>query len=202
LQMDDTYKTIETTSEGSYKDKGSKFLAFAWPVSNEAEIKKIIAAIKKEHHSARHHCYAWQLGTEETSYRTNDDGEPSSSAGKPILGQLQSFEVTNVLVVVVRYFGGKLLGVSGLINAYRSAAYDALKNAQIKTKIIERKFQLKFTYNEMKNVMLTIKHENLEIINTKFEEHCALIFSTRKSDAERIKELFKNIYGVNISKIN
>lgn len=200
--MKDTYKTIEKPSEGYYKDKGSKFLAYAYPVSNEQEIKKIIADLKKKHHSARHHCYAWQLGTEEKSYKINDDGEPSSTAGKPILGQLQSFEVTNILLVVVRYFGGKLLGVNGLINAYRSAAYDALENAQVKIKIIEERFLLKFTYNEMNDVMLTIKQENLEIINTKFEEQCDLILRTKKSDAKRISETFKNIYGVNVTKLD
>jgi uncharacterized YigZ family protein len=197
--MKDTYNTIEKPSEGYFKDKGSKFMAFAWPVSNEEEIKAIIASLKKEHHSARHHCFAWKLGTEEITVRANDDGEPSSSAGKPILGQLQSFDVTNVLIVVVRYFGGKLLGVGGLINAYRSAAQDALNNAEIITKIITKKFLLKFTYKEMNEVMLVIKQENPEIISTKFEEQCSLIFSIRKSEAERIEKLFANIYGISIS---
>lgn len=200
--MTDTYKTIKKPSDGYFKDKGSKFIAYAWPASNETEIKEIISKLKKEHHSARHHCFAWQLGTEEILYRANDDGEPTNSAGKPILGQLQSFEVTNILLVVVRYFGGKLLGMGGLINAYRNAASDALKNAEIITILIKEKFQLKFTYAEMNEVMLIIKQENLEIIDTKFEEHCSLIFSTRKSDAQRIEELFKNIYTVAVSKID
>ena len=142
--MNDTYKTIEDTRRRIFKDKGSKFYAFAFPVKTEDEIKEIIAGLKKEHHSARHHCYAWRLGTEEITYRANDDGEPSSTAGKPILGQLLSFDVTNMLVVVVRYFGGTLLGASGLINAYRTAAASALKNAKIETKIIRMQISTPF----------------------------------------------------------
>src|SRR5680860_1427595 len=149
IVMDDTYKTIEQPVEGYFKDKGSKFYAFAFPVNHENDIKEILTRIKKEHHSARHHCYAWRLGTEKITFRANDDGEPSSTAGKPILGQLQSFGVTNILIVVVRYFGGTLLGVSGLISAYRNAAANALNNADIQTKIIERYFDLQFTYNEL-----------------------------------------------------
>ncbi|MDP2112754.1 MAG: YigZ family protein, partial [Bacteroidota bacterium] len=129
--MEDTYKTIEKPSEGLFKDKGSKFISFAFPVNSEDEIKDIVQSIKKEHHSARHHCYAWRLGADHLHFRANDDGEPSSTAGKPILGQIQSFDLTNILIVVVRYFGGTLLGVSGLINAYRSAALDAINQAEI-----------------------------------------------------------------------
>lgn len=194
--MDDTYQTIEQESHGYFKDKGSKFYAFAFPVKSENEVKEILIRLRKEHHSARHHCYAWRLGTEEITFRANDDGEPSSTAGKPILGQLQSFEVTNILIVVIRYFGGTLLGVSGLINAYRNAAADALNNAVIKQMIIEREVILDFTYNELAEVMNIIKHENLNVINTRFEEKCNLIFSVRKSEFEKVIKIFKNIYGV------
>jgi uncharacterized YigZ family protein len=180
--MDDTYQTIEKESQGYFKDKGSKFFAFAFPVKNEDEIKEILSRLRKEHHSARHHCYAWRLGTEELIFRANDDGEPSSTAGKPILGQLQSYNVTNILIVVIRYFGGMLLGVSGLINAYRSAAADVLNNAEIQQKIIEKEVILDFTYNELAEVMNIIKQENLTIINTRFEEKCNLTFSVRKSE--------------------
>lgn len=197
--MDDTYKTIENKSEGLYKSKGSKFIAYAFPVQTEDEIKEIITAIKKEHHSARHHCYAWRLGTEEIIFRANDDGEPSSTAGKPILGQLLHFNLTNTLVVVVRYFGGTLLGVGGLINAYRSAAASALQNAVITTHTIERHFLLNFTYNEMNDVMLIIKQENLNVVNTWFEIKCKLRFSVRKAEAERIKNMFADLYGVGIT---
>lgn len=196
--MTDTYKTIKSKSEGSFKDKGSKFFAFVFPVENEEEVKELLTQIKKEHHSARHHCYAWRLGTEDILFRANDDGEPSSTAGKPILGQLQSFEVTNVFLVVVRYFGGTLLGTSGLINAYRTAAAEALKNADIVTRIIKENFRLKFTYKEMNEVMQIVKQENLHITDTRFELDCQLDFSVRKSEASRIEELFRNFYGVEI----
>jgi uncharacterized YigZ family protein len=194
--MEDVYQTIEKESQGYFKDKGSKFHAFAFPVKNEDEVKEILARLRKEHHSARHHCYAWRLGTENTIFRANDDGEPSSTAGKPILGQLQSFNVTNILIVVVRYFGGTLLGVSGLINAYRNAAADALKNAEIKQKIIEKTVILDFTYAELADVMNIVKQENLTIVKTQFEEKCQLIFSVRKSGEEKVGQLFSNIYGV------
>jgi len=196
--MEDVYQTIEKESQGAFKDKGSKFYSFAFPTNHEEEVKEILARLKKEHHSARHHCYAWRIGTEEIAFRANDDGEPSSTAGKPILGQLQSFNVTNILLVVVRYFGGTLLGVSGLINAYRNAAADALINAEIIQKTIEKKVILNFTYNELAEVMNVIKQENLQIINTRFEEKCNLIFSVRKSEYEKVKQKFSNIYGVGI----
>jgi len=199
--MKDTYKTIEKPCEGYFKDKGSKFFAYAFPVKNEEEVKEILTQLKKEHHSARHHCYAWRLGMENIRYRANDDGEPSSSAGKPILGQLLSFDVTNVLIVVVRYFGGTLLGVSGLINAYRTAASEALKNAVISTRLIENRYELHFTYSELNEVMHIIKQENLNITDTKFEEKCSLVFSVRKSEALGIEQTFINFYGVKIKKL-
>ncbi len=186
-------------SEGLYKDKGSKFIAYAFPVESEEATKEILVRLKKEHHSARHHCYAWRIGVAEPAFRANDDGEPSSTAGKPILGQLLSFDVTNILVVVVRYFGGTLLGTSGLINAYRSAAADALNNADLITKILEDYFVLKFTYTEMNDVMQLVKQENLNVVNTQFELDCRLEFSVRKSEAERIKSLFLQQHGVEVT---
>jgi len=154
--------------------------------------------LRKEHHSARHHCYAWRLGAENPSFRANDDGEPSSTGGKPILGQLLSTNLTNILIVVVRHFGGTLLGESGLINAYKNAAAEAINNAIITQKIIEIEFQLHFTYANMAEVMNIIKHENLTLISTRFEESCKLIVSVRKSDAKRINQIFTDIYGVEI----
>lgn len=200
--MNDTYKTITSASEGYFKDKGSKFFAYAYPVHTEEEIKEILAGLKKDHHSARHHCYAWRLGKENIQFRANDDGEPSGTGGKPILGQLLSFELTNILVVVVRYFGGTLLGVSGLINAYRTAAAEALANAEIIEKIIESEYQLDFTYNQLNDVMQIIKQENLTVTNTRFEIKCRLWFSVRTSEEEKIKSIFDHFYGVEISKIN
>ncbi len=200
--MQDSFKSIKERSEGFFKDRGSKFFAFAFPVETEEEIKEVLDLLRKEHHSARHHCYAWRLGKENISYRANDDGEPSSTAGKPILGQLQSFNLTNVLIVVVRYFGGTLLGTSGLINAYRSAASSAIENAQIVTGIIETKFRLTFTYNEMNEVMRILKQESLNIISTRFEDVCNLDFSVRKSDTDKAEQLFNRFNGVTIEKIS
>lgn len=199
--MSDIYKTIEKQSTGYFKDKGSKFYSYAYPLKNDEDVKEIITKLKKEHHSARHHCYAWRLGTEEIRTRANDDGEPSSTAGKPILGQLQSYELSNILVVVVRYFGGTLLGVSGLINAYRSATVEVLNNADILTKIVESTFELKFEYSMLNPVMNTLKKEALNIVRTDFQESCKLIFSVRKTEAEKAFEIFNNLYGVTIKKL-
>jgi uncharacterized YigZ family protein len=198
----DSYKTIEKKSQGYFKDKGSKFYSFAFPVKNEIEIKEIISGLKKEHHSARHHCFAWRLGAEDIRFRANDDGEPSSTAGKPILGQLQSFGVSNILLVVVRYFGGTLLGVSGLIKAYRNASADALQNAEIKTKLIEQQYDIHFTYNKLNEVMHILKQKKINILTTDFAEDCKLSFSVRKSEAEKAKQIFTNLYGVDIIKKN
>jgi uncharacterized YigZ family protein len=199
--VDDSYKTIAVKSEGYYKEKGSRFFAYAFPVKTEKEAKEILEQIKKEHHSARHHCYAWRIGHEEVIQRANDDGEPSSTAGKPILGQLQKFDVTNILLIVVRYFGGTLLGTGGLINAYRSAAADALDHARIITQTVEKHFRLIFTYRQMNDVMQVIKQENLNISSTRFEMDCQLDMSVRKSEAARIEKLFKPIRGVEVKQI-
>jgi len=197
--MTDTYNTVSAPSEGIFKDKGSRFLAFLYPVKNEEGIRELLQKIKKEHYNARHHCYAWRLGKEEIRFRANDDGEPSSTAGKPILGQLVSKELTQVLLVVVRYFGGILLGTGGLIHAYREAAADAIRNASIETRLIEEEFQLNFNYSELNAVMQIIKNENLTQTSVNLTEKCKITFSVRKSDIERILSLFRNIYGVEIS---
>ncbi len=199
--MEDTYKTVSAPSEGLFKDKGSRFISYLYPVTTEEEIKEIIQQVKKAHHSARHHCYAWRLGRENIRFRANDDGEPSSTAGKPILGQLTSFELTNVLLVVVRYFGGTLLGTSGLINAYREAASEAIGNALVETRIIEAEYRLQFGYNELNQVMQIIKNENLKQTAIQLEESCRIDLSVRKSEAVRIENLFGNIYGVTLSRL-
>ena len=197
--MEDTYQTIAAHSEGLFKDKGSKFLSFAYQVNSEDEIKEIVQAIKKEHYSARHHCYAWRLGHEKLQFRANDDGEPSSTAGKPILGQIQSFDLTNILIVVVRYFGGTLLGVSGLINAYRNAALDAIQNAELIEKLVEQKLLIEYDYGVMNEVMTIFKNENLPQIETKFDLNCMIITSIRMSDLQRIEEELTKIEGLNLS---
>jgi uncharacterized YigZ family protein len=194
--MTDSFQTIEKTAEGLFKDKGSKFLAYAFPVETEDEIKEIIHQIKKGHYAARHHCFAWRLGAEKKQFRVNDDGEPSSTAGKPILGQIARFDVTNILIVVVRYFGGTLLGTSGLINSYREAAADALKNSVIIEKLVETDFIVEFPYLQMNTVMKIFKEENLPQKETRLELTCSIKTSVRKSEAERVLEKFMNIEGV------
>lgn len=197
--MDDTYKTISKPCEGLFKDKGSKFIAYAWPVTSENEIREIIQTIKKEHYSARHHCYAWRLGHEKLQFRANDDGEPSSTAGKPILGQIQSFDLTNILIVVVRYFGGTLLGVSGLINAYRNAALDAISQAEIVEKLVEKQLLVEFDYGVMNEVMKIFKDEKLQQIDPRFDLRCRIKTLVRLSELFRIEEAFTKIEGLKIS---
>mgnify|MGYP001234219677 FL=1 len=195
----DSYKTIiQASKEGLFKDRGSKFYGYAFPVTNEEEIKEKIEFLKKQHYNARHWCYAWQLGENYDHYRANDDGEPSNSAGMPIYGQLQSFNVTNVLVVVVRYFGGTKLGVGGLIKAYKNSAKLALENSIIIDKTIDKVFLIKFEYPEMNTIMRIIKDENISIINQKMELNCQFIISIRKKEAIRIFKIFENTYKVSI----
>ena len=195
----DSYKTIiQASKEGLFKDRGSKFYGYAFPVTNEEEIKEKIELLKKQHYNARHWCYAWQLGKNYDHYRANDDGEPSNSAGMPIYGQLQSFNVTNILVVVVRYFGGTKLGVGGLIKAYKNGAKLALENSIIIHKTIDEVFLIKFEYPEMNTIMRIIKDENISIINQKMELDCQFIISIRKKEAIRIFKIFENTYKVSI----
>lgn len=197
----DTYKTIlKPSKEVLFKEKGSKFFGYAFPVSSEEEIKEHLENLKKQHHSARHWCYAWQLGKNYEHYRANDDGEPSNSAGMPIYGQLQSFDLTNVLVVVVRYFGGTKLGVGGLIQAYKTTAQMALDTCKIVEKTIDETFLLKFEYPEMNTVMRIIKEEEITLINQKMELACEVEIAVRKKEAERVFELFENTYKVAIKR--
>lgn len=196
----DTYKTILTSPEPVlFKEKNSKFFGYVFPVLNEDEVKFHIEELKKEHHSARHWCYAYQFGTEKISYRANDDGEPNNSAGMPIYGQIQSFEVTNVLVVVVRYFGGVKLGVGGLISAYKTAAQMVLGTADIIEKTIDIHYIIKFDYINMNKVMRIIKEKNIDIINQKMEMSCEIEIAIRKNNAQNIYESFQSIYEIDIS---
>ena len=197
----DVYKTIDKAStEGLFKDRGSKFYGYAFPVTNEEEIKENIEFLKKQHYNARHWCYAWQLGMKYEKYRANDDGEPTNSAGTPIYGQLQAFEVTNVLVVVVRYFGGAKLGIGGLIQAYKTAAKLALENSEIIQKTINEEFTLQFNYSEMNKVMRIVKEEQISIINQKLDLNCRYIISVRKKEAAKVFKLFDETYKVLIKK--
>ncbi len=199
MDTKDTYNTITTLSEEVlFKDKNSKFFGFAFPVSNTEEIKNYIETLKKQHHSARHWCYAYQLGTEKITYRANDDGEPSNSAGQPIYGQILSFNVTNILIVVVRYFGGVKLGVGGLINAYKTSAQLALENATIVQKTINKEYLITFEYKNMNKVMRIIKEKQIKIVNQKLELDCQIHISIRKKDSLVIFELFDHLYEINI----
>lgn len=198
----DTYKTILTPSEEVlYKEKNSKFFGYAFPVTTEEEIKEIIDRLRKEHFSARHWCYAYQIGTEKIQYRANDDGEPNNSAGMPIYGQIQSFDVTNVLVVVVRYFGGVKLGVGGLISAYKIAAQMALENSEIIEKTIDRHFIISFGYAHMNKVMRIIKEKNLRIVSQKMEMECEIEITTRKKNVQNLLDIFENLYEIKVTEI-
>jgi uncharacterized YigZ family protein len=200
--MNDTYKTLAGISEGVFKDKGSKFIAYAYPVTGEEAIQRILEDIRKKHHKARHHCYAWRLGTEEIHYRANDDGEPSSTAGKPILGQLLSNDLTNVVVVVVRYFGGTLLGTSGLIQAYKKATAEAIRNNKILVKKIETTFEIRFAYSLLNEVMQIIKSENLNPVFTDFSENCLIRVTVRKGEEKRMENTFTRLVGAEVKKIS
>ena len=198
----DTYKTIAAASEEVlYKEKNSKFFGYAFPVTTEEEIKEILEHLRKEHFSARHWCYAYQIGTEKIQYRANDDGEPNNSAGMPIYGQIQSFEVTNILVVVIRYFGGVKLGVGGLISAYKTAAQMALENATIVEKTINKHFIISFGYAHMNKVMRIIKEKNLQIVSQKMEMDCEIEISIRKKNVQNLLDTFENLYEIKLTEI-
>ena len=198
----DVYKTIlKPGEEGLFKDRGSKFFGYAFPVKNEEDVNFYIEELKGKHHKARHWCYAWQLGKRYEHYRANDDGEPSNSAGMPIYGQLQSFEVTNILVVVVRYFGGTKLGVGGLINAYRTGAQLALENSEIVTKTIDNEYKITFDYPDMNKVMRVLKEKNLNVLKQEFLIDCKIFISVRENEAESIYDIFDSIYGVKIEEV-
>ncbi len=202
--MKDTYKTIIKPSEEIlFKDKNSKFFGYAFPVISEEEVKAHLEDLKKKHHQAGHWCYAWQLGKdkENRQFRVNDDGEPSNSAGMPIYGQIQSFDVTDILIVVVRYFGGVKLGVGGLIRAYKTAAQMALENSKMARRTIDEVFEIQFDYPEMNIVMRIIKENDLNITSQELGLDCKIYISVRKKKAGTIFEKFQAVYKVEIKKI-
>lgn len=189
------FRTIQATSEGFYKEKGSKFLAFAVPVTSEDEVKAFIAQKRKEHHLAVHVCSAFRLGADLKLYRSSDDGEPSNSAGPPILGQIQAFELTNILIAVVRYYGGTNLGVGGLISAYKTAAKAALENAQLIEKEEMELFELTCTYEQMPKVMSFLKKEAIEILSQQMDLQCAFRLHLILSKAPHLKERLQELIG-------
>ena len=194
----DTYNTLKSPSEGLYKEKGSKFLAFAYPVHSEDEIREYVEGLKKKYHDARHHCFAWELGMDGMNFRMNDDGEPSGTAGKPILGQIHSHELTNVLVVVVRYFGGVKLGTGGLVQAYKAAAADALEQAEVIEETITRSFTVRFAYDMMNPVMRVVDEESLKVVNQQFEADCSMTLGVRASCYEEMVERFRQTHGISL----
>jgi len=193
--MNDLYKTIQSNSNGLYKEKGSKFIAFAYPFNSEEDIKAKIGEIQKQYYDARHHCFAWRIGPDMARYRVNDDGEPSGSAGKPIFGQIQARELTDVLVIVIRYFGGTLLGVGGLINAYRSAASDALERSRIIELKVYTLVQLEFEYAQMNSVMKVIKEFQLGFEDQQFDLVCSLTLKIWKRNELQVIERLSAIKG-------
>ncbi|PTX19467.1 putative YigZ family protein [Pontibacter mucosus] len=197
--MEDTYRTIAEPSEGLYKEKGSKFIALAYAVYSEEEVKEIIAELKKKYYDARHHCYAYILGADQSRYRANDDGEPNHSAGDPILGQIRSAGLSNVLVVVVRYFGGTKLGVSGLINAYKVSTADALANATIVEKHETVLLQAHYAYPQMNDVMSLVKEYDLPVRDQQFELDCKLTLEVRRKLQDEITTKLQDIEGVKVS---
>ena len=191
--FDDSYKTIAKPAEGSYSEKRSKFLAYAFPVQNEQEVKQRLAEIQKKHWDARHHCYAYILGPHKDAYRLNDNGEPSGTAGRPIYGQLLSKDLTNTLVIVVRYFGGIKLGVSGLQNAYKVAAREALDAAVIEERTIQETFRVTFEYVKMNDIMQILKDPNVQVLDRQSYIQCIYTISVRQREADRITEALRKI---------
>ncbi|WP_231459624.1 MULTISPECIES: YigZ family protein [unclassified Pedobacter] len=198
MLFDDSYKTINKPSEAIFRDKGSKFIAYAYPIRSDEEIKPIINALRTEHAKARHFCYAYRLTTDRSVFRVNDDGEPSGTAGRPILNCLLSEDVTYILVVVVRYFGGTLLGVPGLINAYKTATIEALQNAEKITKTINDVYEVYFDYLQMNDVMKLIKDEGLEVIEQKFDINCIIKFEIRKAQLNQVLAKFDKIENIKL----
>lgn len=198
---EDHYKTIVQTAEGLYKEKGSKFIARAFHVEAEEDIKLAMESVKKEFHDARHHCYAYRINPEKELFRSSDDGEPSGTAGKPIYNQILSFELINVFVVVVRYFGGTKLGVSGLIRAYKTATREAFHQSKIVTRYIFRELVLSFEYPLMNIVMMVIKEEGLDILDRDFQLSCRLKINVKKNDLQKVLDRMGKIHGLSVKEL-
>ena len=199
--FEDTYKTIAKPAEGSYSEKRSKFLAYAFPVENEQEVKQKLAEIQKKHWDARHHCYAYILGPHKDAYRLNDNEEPSGTAGRPIYGQLLSKDVTNTVVIVVRYFGGIKLGVSGLQNAYKVAAREALDAAVIEERTIQETYRVTFEYTKMNDIMQILKNPEVQVLDRQSYMQCIYTISVRQRDADRITEALRKVPMTEVTSI-
>ncbi|MFD0797698.1 IMPACT family protein [Maribacter chungangensis] len=199
MEIIDTYKTIsKTVSEILLKERKSKFYGYAFPIQNESDVKPLLDNLRALYPTANHVCYAWQLGVEHVSYRANDDGEPNNSAGMPIYGQIQSFGITNVLVAVVRFFGGTKLGVGGLISAYKNTAQLTLENARIVKKILKERATLSFEYSEMDTVMRFIKKNRLELVSQNLQMKCEITIAVRKKEVEKILKELKSLHKISV----
>jgi uncharacterized YigZ family protein len=196
MLFEDTFKTIRTPAEGIFKDRGSKFLAYALPIEHENEVKPLVENLKKEHFKAVHHCYAYRLGLDRSNFRVNDDGEPSGTAGKPILNTLLSQDLTNILVIVVRYFGGTLLGVPGLINAYKSATIEALAVADKIEKTVNDVYNVSFEFVQMNDVMKVVKEFSLKIRNQTYDNQCTIELEFRKTLTNQVIGKLEKIDGI------
>lgn len=194
--FEDTYKTITAPSEGIFRDKGSKFIAYTYPFTDEGKLKDTLALAKALHPKARHHCWAYRLGTDRSAFRINDDGEPSGTAGRPILNVLLSRELTNILVIVVRYFGGTLLGVPGLINAYKTATVEALARAEIVEKTVNDTYRIQFDYLYMNDVMRIMKEEDIQMLKQEFDNQCSMDIEIRQAQAHRVMDKLNGLEGV------
>jgi len=189
----DLYKTIVAPAEGIFRDRGSRFLAFGFPINDQDQVKPLLDELRKEHHDARHHCFAYMIGNDRTIFRSSDDGEPSGTGGRPILGQINSFGLTNILIVVVRYFGGTLLGVSGLINAYRSAAESAIQNSEIIECTLKEYYEIKYPYDSMNAVMKILKEEEISQTEQSFDTLCSIKISMRASAKEKVLKRLERV---------
>jgi uncharacterized YigZ family protein len=196
MLFDDSYRTIEKPAEGLFRDRGSKFLGFAYPINSEADLKPILTKLKSDHPKANHHCSALRLGIDRSVFRINDDGEPSGTAGRPILNTLLSRDLTNIAVIVVRYFGGTLLGVPGLINAYKTATEEALNNAVIIQKTVNDFYTIHFDYLQMNDVMRIIKEDSLQIITQNFDTDCSIQLSIRKTQVNMVLDKLNKLSGL------
>ena len=196
MLFEDTFKTISKPSEGIFKDKGSRFIAYLYPIQSELDIKDIIAELKSIHPKASHHCWARRLSQDRSIFRINDDGEPSGTAGRPILNTLLSFDLTNVIAVVVRYFGGTLLGIPGLINAYKTATMEAIQASEIIEKTVDLVFKIEFSHSVMNEVMKVVKDENIKIFNQSFDLNCTFNLEIRQSQVNKVIDRLEKIEGL------
>jgi uncharacterized YigZ family protein len=201
MHIEDTYKTLSGAVEGIFREKGSKFIAYAYPISSDTEIKPLIALLRAEHPKARHFCYAYRLGLDRDNYRVNDDGEPAGTAGRPILNCLLSAGITNVIIIVVRYFGGTLLGVPGLIHAYKTASIEAINNGVIIEKTVNVVFRIVCDYLQLNHVMKIIKEESLEVKSQVFDLECVFLLEIRKQSADQLRSRMQKIEGLKIDEL-